>query len=92
MHARAIAHQKIVDNRNVRDKFHTPKNSQPASPMMYVTTTYLVVRFVSHLVALSNDPDKNCSIFYCSAAIRFPRVETVECAEEEFINQWKAGL
>ena len=41
---------------------------------------------------LSDDPDKNCSIFYCSAAIRFPRVETVECAEEEFINQWKAGL
>ena len=43
-------------------------------------------------MALSNDPDKNCSIFYCSAAIRFPHVETVVCVEEEFINQWKAGL
>ena len=26
---------------------------------------------------LSNDPDKNCSIFYCSAAIRLLHIETV---------------
>ena len=38
---------------------------------------------------LSNDPDKNYSIFYCSAAIRF---ETVVFSDQEFINRWKAGL
>jgi len=26
---------------------------------------------------LSNDPDKNCSIFYYSVAIRFPHIKTV---------------
>ena len=26
---------------------------------------------------LSNDPDKNCSIFYCSAAICFSHIEIV---------------
>ena len=41
---------------------------------------------------LSNDPDKHCSIFYCSAAIRFPHIETVVFSDEEFINQWKVGL
>ena len=41
---------------------------------------------------LSNDPDKNCSIFYCSVAIRFPHVETVVFSDQEFINRWKAGL
>ena len=43
-------------------------------------------------MVLSNDPDKNCSIFYCFAAIRFPHVETVAFSDEEFINRWKAGL
>ena len=41
---------------------------------------------------LSNDPDKNCSIFYCCAAIRFPHVETVVFSDQELINRWKAGL
>ena len=41
---------------------------------------------------LSNDPGKNYSIFYCSAAIRFSHVETVVFSDEEFINRWKAGL
>ena len=41
---------------------------------------------------LSNDQDKNCSIFYCSAAIRFPHIEMVVFTDEEFINRWKAGL
>ena len=36
--------------------------------------------------SLSNDPDKNCSIFYCSAAIRFPHVETVVFSDQEFID------
>ena len=40
----------------------------------------------------SNDPDKNCSIFYCSAAIRSPHVETVLFSDEEFFNRWKASL
>ena len=41
---------------------------------------------------LSNDPDKKYSIFYCSAAIRFPHIETVVFSDQEFINRWKAGL
>ena len=41
---------------------------------------------------LSNDPDKNYSIFYCSAEIRFPHIETVVFSDQEFINKWKAGL
>ena len=41
---------------------------------------------------LSNDPGKNYSIFYCSAAIRFPHIETVVFSDQEFINRWKAGL
>ena len=41
---------------------------------------------------LVNDPEKNYSIFYCSAAIRFPHFETVAFSGEEFINRWKAGL
>ena len=41
---------------------------------------------------LSSIPAKNCSIFYCSVAIRFPHVETVMFSDEEFINRWKAGL
>ena len=35
---------------------------------------------------LCNDPDKNYSIFYCSAAIRFPHVETVVFSDQEFLN------
>ena len=42
--------------------------------------------------SLSNDPDKNCSIFYCSAAICFPPIEIVVFSNGECINQWKAGL
>ena len=41
---------------------------------------------------LSNDPDKNYSIFYCSAAILFPHIETVVLSDQEFINRWKADL
>ena len=41
---------------------------------------------------LSNDLDNNYSIFYCSAAIRFPHIETVVFSDQEFINRWKAGL
>ena len=41
---------------------------------------------------LSNDPDKNYSNFYCSAAIRFPHIEKVVFSDQEFINRWKAGL
>ena len=41
---------------------------------------------------LSNDPDKNCSIFYCSAAICFPHVEIVVFSYAECINWWEAGL
>ena len=37
---------------------------------------------------LSNDPGKNCPIFYCSAAIRFPHVEKVLFSDQEFINWW----
>ena len=33
---------------------------------------------------LRNDPDKNCSICYCSAAIRFLQVETVVFPDREF--------
>ena len=36
---------------------------------------------------LNSDPDKNCSIFCCSAAIHFPHVKTVVLSGEEFINQ-----
>ena len=36
---------------------------------------------------LSNDPDKNYSIFYCSAAILFPHIETVVLSDQEFINR-----
>ena len=43
--------------------------------------------FKSNFEDLSNDPDKNCSIFYCSAAIRFPEVETVMFLDEEFIKR-----
>ena len=32
--------------------------------------------FSSTPSVLSNDPDKNYSIFYCSAAMRFPHIET----------------
>ena len=32
-------------------------------------------RAVTCLSVLSNDPDKNCSILYCSAAICFPHIE-----------------
>ena len=35
---------------------------------------------------LSNDPGKNCTIFYCSAAINFPHIETVVFSDQEFIN------
>jgi len=45
---------------------------------------------VSYL--LSNDPDKNCSIFYRSVAIRFPHIEMVVFSYKECINWWKAGL
>ena len=41
---------------------------------------------------LSNDPDKNYSNFYCSAAIRFPHIEKVVFSDQEFINRWIAGL
>ena len=43
-------------------------------------------------IALSNDPDKNYRIFYCSAAICFPHTKTVVFSDQEFINRWKAGL
>ena len=43
-------------------------------------------------VCLSNRPDKNYSIFYCSAAVRFPHIERVMFSDQEFINRWKAGL
>ena len=42
--------------------------------------------------SLSNDRDKNCNILYFSAATRFPHVKMVLFSDEEFINQWKAGL
>ena len=35
---------------------------------------------------LSNDPSKNCTIFYCFAAISFPHIETVVFSDQEFIN------
>ena len=35
---------------------------------------------------LSNDPGKNSTIFYCSAAISFPHVEKVLFSDQEFIN------
>ena len=38
---------------------------------------------------LSNDPDKNYSIFYCSAAIRFPHIETVVFSDQELSNGGK---
>ena len=43
-------------------------------------------------MSLSNDLDKNYSIFYRSAAIRFPHIETVFFSDQEFSNRWKAGL
>ena len=44
------------------------------------------------VLMLRNDPDKNCSVFYCSAAIHFPHIETVLISYREFINRWKAGF
>ena len=41
-------------------------------------------------ISLSNDPDKNCSIFFCSEAICFPHIKTVVFSYEEFIKRWKA--
>ena len=38
------------------------------------------------ITMLSNDPGKNCTIFYCSAEIRFPHFETVLFSDQEFIN------
>ena len=38
------------------------------------------------ITMLSNDQGKNCTIFYCSAEIRFPHVETVLFSDQEFIN------
>ena len=38
------------------------------------------------LKCLSNDPGKNCTIFYCSDAISFPHIETVVFLGEEFLN------
>ena len=35
---------------------------------------------------LSNDPGKNCTIFYCSDAISFPHIETVVFLGQEFLN------
>ena len=35
---------------------------------------------------ISNDPGKKCTIFYCSAAISFPHIETVVFSDQEFIN------
>ena len=43
-------------------------------------------------LALSNDPGKKYTIFYCSAAISFPHIETVVFSDQEFINWCKAGL
>ena len=39
------------------------------------------------MLLLSNDPGKNSTIFYCSAAIiSFPHIETVVFSDQEFIN------
>ena len=38
------------------------------------------------LVNLSNDPGKNCTIFYCSDATSFPHIETVVFLGQEFLN------
>ena len=35
---------------------------------------------------LSNDPGKNCTIFYCSDAISFPHIEKVVFLGQEFLN------
>ena len=35
---------------------------------------------------LSNDPGKNCTIFYCFDAISFPHIETVVFLGQEFLN------
>ena len=47
-----------------------------------------VYKVVGKLVifSVSNDPDKNYSIFYCSVAICFPHIETVMFSDQEFIN------
>ena len=37
-------------------------------------------------VCLSNDPGKNCTIFYCSDAINFPHIGTVVFLGQEFLN------
>ena len=66
---------------------HTIGNIAHPQILIYATA----VQYFSK-PCLSNDPDKNCSIFYCSAAIHFPHVETVVFSDQEFINQWKAGL
>ena len=61
--------------------------------LLYTATPFLIPYWKPNLVC--DDPDKNCTvalIFYCSAAIRFPRVQTVVFSDEEFINRWKAGL
>lgn len=39
---------------------------------------------------LTNDPHKNCSIFYCFTAIRFPMLKRL-FSDEELINCRKAG-
>ena len=50
------------------------------------------VPLISDCNHLHNDPGNNCTIFYCSAAISFPHIETVVFSDQEFINWWKAGL
>ena len=52
------------------------------------TCVYMIKNITKYSgdVFLSNDPGKNCTILYCSAALSFPHVETVLFSYQEFIN------
>ena len=64
------------------------KNLTHATPNHYVRS--ILCNLIKNILLLSNDPGKNCTIFYCPAAI--PHSETVMFSDQEFINWWKAGL
>ena len=64
--------------------------------MMVLFKAHLVIArclfTVTDVKYLSDDPGKNCTIFYCSDAISFPHIETVVFLGQEFLNWWKTGL
>ena len=72
--------------------FSRSRKEKPAILLWLQNITSMSILVSSGPISLSNDPDKNYSIFYCSAAIRIPHIETVVFSVQEFINRWKAGL